>query len=105
MFCDREFSIERYVDYLLDVPMYFIIRNKYIDLTGHTFRDLMDGKIKKMDVTFSDWENHTTTIFTEVRLKIIEVRGADGGHGQEFVLCLRFGLEFYMMRKFLMKFG
>ena len=81
MFCDKEFSIEKYVDYLLDVPMYFIIRNnKYIDLTGHTFRDLMDGKIKKMDATFSDWENHITTIFTEVRLKkIIEVRGADGG--------------------------
>ena len=81
MFCDEEFSIEKYVDYLLDVPMYFIIRNnKYIDLTGHTFRDLMDGKIKKMDATFSDWENHITTIFTEVRLKkIIEVRGADGG--------------------------
>ena len=56
MFCDKEFSIEKYVDYLLDVPMYFIIRNnKYIDLTGHTFRDLMDGKIKKMDATFSDW--------------------------------------------------
>ena len=61
--------------------MYFLIRNnKYIELTGNTFRDLMDGKIKKMDATFSDWENHITTIFTEVRLKkIIEVRGADGG--------------------------
>ena len=60
--------------------MYFIIRNnKYIDLTGHTFRDLMDGKIKKMDAKFSDWENHITTIFTEVRLKkIIEVRGGWG---------------------------
>ena len=81
IFCSQEFSFERYVDYLLDIPMYFIIRdNKYIDLTNYTFKDLMNGKIKNLKASFADWENHITTIFTEVRLKkIIEVRGADGG--------------------------
>ena len=81
MFCDQNFSFERYVDYLLDVPMYFVIRNnKYIDVTGYTFNDLIYGKINNLKASFTDWENHITTIFTEVRLKkIIEVRGADGG--------------------------
>ena len=81
IFCSQEFSFERYVDYLLDIPMYFIVRdNKYIDLTNYTFKDLMNGKIKNLKASFADWENHITTIFTEVRLKkIIEVRGADGG--------------------------
>ena len=47
IFCDKDFSFERYVDYLLDVPMYFIIRdNKYIELNNYTFKDLMNGKIK-----------------------------------------------------------
>ena len=81
IFCDKDFSFEMYVDYLLDVPMYFVIRNnKYVELNGYTFRDLMDGKIKNLKANYADWENHITTIFTEVRLKkIIEVRGADGG--------------------------
>ena len=81
IFSDQNFSFERYVDYLLDVPMYFVIRNnEYVNLTGYTFRDFMKGKIKNLKATFADWENHITTIFTEVRLKkIIEVRGADGG--------------------------
>ena len=103
IFCSQEFSFERYVDYLLDVPMYFVIRdNKYIDLTGYTFKDLIYGKIKNLKASFADWENHITTIFTEVRLKkIIEVRGADGGPWSRVLLYQLFGQEYCMMMKFL----
>ena len=84
IFYDDDFSFEKYVDYILDVPMYFIIRNnKYIDFTGYSFKDFLENRIKKFQnfkASFRDWENHITTIFTEVRLKkIIELRGADGG--------------------------
>ena len=77
----EDFSFEKYVDYLTNIPMYFVIRgDNYVDVTGYTFNDLMEGKIKNLKANFKDWENHITTIFTEVRLKkIIEVRGADGG--------------------------
>lgn len=81
---EKNFSFERYVDYLLDVPMYFIIRNnKYIDMSGLTFRDYLDGKTKfndKYEPHIQDWELHITTVFPEVRLKsFLELRGADGG--------------------------
>ncbi len=74
-----DFSFEDYVDYLLDVPMYFIIRNnKYIDLTGLTFRDFLKSDLH--NPCLEDWKIHSTTVFPEVRLKsFIEVRGADGG--------------------------
>ncbi|KAJ7941026.1 Glutamate--cysteine ligase, chloroplastic, partial [Quillaja saponaria] len=75
---------ERYVDYALDVPMYFVYRKKkYIDCTGMTFRDFMAGELPCIPgelPTLNDWENHLTTIFPEVRLKrYLEMRGADGG--------------------------
>ncbi|TQD79096.1 hypothetical protein C1H46_035353 [Malus baccata] len=75
---------EQYVDYALDVPMYFVYRNKkYIDCTGMTFRDFLVGKLPCIPgelPTLNDWENHLTTIFPEVRLKrYLEMRGADGG--------------------------
>jgi len=75
---------EQYVDYALDVPMYFVYRNKkYIDCTGMSFRDFMQGKLPQAPgelPTLNDWENHLTTIFPEVRLKrYLEMRGADGG--------------------------
>jgi len=81
---DECFSFERYVDYLLDVPMYFAIRNnKYLNFCGHSFRHFMEGKIKKFPnliANISDWNVHMTTVFPEVRLKaFIELRGADGG--------------------------
>ena len=81
MFNDKSFSFEQYVDYLLKIPMYFVIRNnRYINLAGNSFKNFVDGKIKNLKASFKDWENHITTVFTEVRLKkIIEVRGADGG--------------------------
>lgn len=78
------FGFERYVDYALDVPMYFVFRNgRYIDVTGQSFRDFMEGKLRGAEgetPTRGDWINHLTTIFPEARLKnYIEMRGADGG--------------------------
>jgi len=74
----------RYVDYALDVPMYFVKRgDRYIDVAGKSFRDLMAGRIAELPgerATISDWANHLTTIFPEVRLKrYLEMRGADAG--------------------------
>jgi glutamate--cysteine ligase len=78
------FGFERYVDYALDVPMYFVYRQgKYIDVAGKSFRDFLAGRVpelKGMEPTMSDWADHLTTIFPEVRLKtFLEMRGADGG--------------------------
>ena len=78
------FGFEQYVDYALDVPMYFVYRNdRYIDVTGQSFRDFMVGKLRGLEgetPTRGDWINHLTTIFPEARLKnYIEMRGADGG--------------------------
>ncbi|KAF8396867.1 hypothetical protein HHK36_018502 [Tetracentron sinense] len=75
---------EQYVDYALDVPMYFVYRNKkYIACSGMSFRDFLAGKLPPIPgelPTLNDWENHLTTIFPEVRLKrYLEMRGADGG--------------------------
>jgi glutamate--cysteine ligase len=77
-------GFERYVDYALDVPMYFVKRGQeYIDVAGQSFRDLMRGKLPALPgqrATLSDWANHVSTIFPEVRLKrYLEMRGADGG--------------------------
>src|SRR5215471_13385529 len=77
-------GFERWVDYALDVPMYFIKRgDRYIDVAGRSFRDLMAGKLNELPgerATVSDWANHLSTIFPEVRLKrYLEMRGADGG--------------------------
>src|SRR6201996_3695682 len=77
-------SFERYVDYALDVPMYFVYRDgKYIDVSGKSFRDFLARKIPEVkDITpmMSDWADHLTTIFPEVRLKkFLEMRGADAG--------------------------
>jgi len=78
------FGFERYVDYMLDVPMYFVYRDgAYIDATGQSFRDFLDGKLAALPgepPTLKDWEDHLTTAFPEVRLKsYLEMRGADGG--------------------------
>ena len=80
-------GFERYADYALDVPMYFIYRDgKYIDVAGSSFRDFLDGRVSELKgVTpmMSDWADHLTTIFPEVRLKrFLEMRGADGGSWQ-----------------------
>jgi glutamate--cysteine ligase len=77
-------GFERWVDYALDVPMYFVKRGeRYIDVAGKSFRDLMAGKLAAVPgghATISDWANHLTTLFPEVRLKrYLEMRGADAG--------------------------
>jgi glutamate--cysteine ligase len=81
---DEGFGFERWVDYLLDVPMYFSYRDgRYIDLAGRSFRDFLAGKLPELPgalPTLKDWADHTTTAFPEVRLKkYLEMRGADGG--------------------------
>ncbi len=78
------FGYERYVDYLIDVPMYFSYRNgEYIDLAGRSFRKFLAGELDELRgelPTIRDWNDHMTTAFPEVRLKkYLEMRGADGG--------------------------
>ena len=78
------FGYERYCDYALDVPMYFVFRDgKYIDAAGQSFRDFLDGKLSVLPgekPTRADWTDHLSTAFPEVRLKsFLEMRGADGG--------------------------
>jgi glutamate--cysteine ligase len=78
------FGYERYCDYALDVPMYFVFRDgKYIDAAGLSFRDFLDGKLPQLPgekPTLADWTDHLSTAFPEVRLKsFLEMRGADGG--------------------------
>jgi len=78
------FGYERYVDYLLDVPMYFSYRDgEYVDAAGKSFRDFLAGKLDVLPgalPTVRDWNDHMTTAFPEVRLKkYLEMRGADGG--------------------------
>ncbi len=77
-------GFERYVDYALDVPMYLVYRDgKYIDASGQSFKDFIAGKLPALPgekPVMSDWTDHISTIFPEVRLKtFLEMRGADGG--------------------------
>jgi glutamate--cysteine ligase len=77
-------SFERYVDYALSVPMYFVKRGDiYHDVAGADFRDLLEGRLAKLpgeQATLADWADHLSTIFPEVRLKrYLEMRGADAG--------------------------
>ena len=77
-------GFERWVEYALDVPMYFVYRNgKYIDALGLSFRDFLKGELPALPgetPTLSDWADHLTTIFPEARIKkYMEMRGADGG--------------------------
>ncbi|KIN62121.1 Glutamate-cysteine ligase [Sulfitobacter noctilucicola] len=78
------FGFERWVEYALDVPMYFVYRDgKYVDALGMSFRDFLEGKLPALPgetPTLSDWADHLTTAFPEARMKkFIEMRGADGG--------------------------
>ena len=77
-------GFEAYTDFALDVPMYFVRRaGRYIDAAGQSFRDFLAGRLPALPgerPSLSDWEDHLTTIFTDVRLKrYLEMRGADGG--------------------------
>jgi glutamate--cysteine ligase len=78
------FGFERYVDWVLDVPMYFVYRKgRYVDVSGQSFRAFLDGRLPGLPgeyPTLSDWADHLTTAFPEVRLKrYLEMRGADAG--------------------------
>jgi glutamate--cysteine ligase len=78
------FGFERWADYALDVPMYFVYRDGvYVDALGQSFRDFLQGRLPALPgetPTLSDWADHLTTIFPEARIKkFIEMRGADGG--------------------------
>ena len=78
------FGYERYADYMLDVPMYFVYRDgRYIDAAGLSFRDFLKGELGVLPgekPTLDDWNDHLSTAFPEVRLKtFLEMRGADGG--------------------------
>jgi glutamate--cysteine ligase len=77
-------GFERYADYALAVPMYFIYRDgRYIDVAGASFKDFLDGRLSELPgerPTLADWSDHLTTLFPEVRMKqFLEMRGADGG--------------------------
>ena len=81
---DDDFGYARWVDYILDVPMYFLHRGEdYLDVSGLSFRDFMAGSLPGFEGQFpsmADFEDHVTTAFPEVRLKgYLEMRGADGG--------------------------
>ena len=78
------FGYERYCDYMLDVPMYFVYRDgNYIDVAGESFHAFLEGKLPQIPgekPTVTDWTDHLSTAFPEVRLKsFLEMRGADGG--------------------------
>ena len=85
----EDFNFESYVDYALNIPMYFIKRNKeYIDMTGLTFSDFLRGKKNKLNKnykpTIKDWSDHITTLFPQVRLKqYLEVRSMDACSWQQ----------------------
>ncbi|MEM9168758.1 MAG: glutamate--cysteine ligase [Pseudomonadota bacterium] len=81
---DDGFGFERYADYMLDVPMYFLYRDgRYLDASGQSFRDLMAGRLPARPGArphLGDWQDHLSTAFPEVRLKqFLEMRGADSG--------------------------
>ncbi|RZO28180.1 MAG: glutamate--cysteine ligase [SAR116 cluster bacterium] len=81
---DDYFGYEQWIDYILDVPMYFLHRgDDYIDVAGRSFRDFMDGMLTGFEgqmPSMGDFQDHITTAFPEVRLKrFLEMRGADGG--------------------------
>lgn len=81
---DEGFGFEQYADHALDVPMYFVIRDKqYVNVAGESFRDFLDGNLPQLPgekPTIKDWEDHLSILFPEVRLKqFLEMRGADMG--------------------------
>ena len=81
---DPGMGYERWVDWVLDVPMYFVYRDgKYINALGQSFRDFLARKLPALPgevPTLSDWADHLTTVFPEARIKqFIEMRGADAG--------------------------
>jgi len=92
MIFDDNFGFAHYMEWLLDAPMYFVIRDgNYIDCAGQSFRDFLQGKLASLPCQFptmDDWELHATTVYPEVRLKsFLEMRGADAG-GKPWICAL-----------------
>ncbi|MCB1528264.1 MAG: glutamate--cysteine ligase [Hyphomicrobiaceae bacterium] len=92
---DAGMGYEAYVDYALNVPMYFVYRDgNYIDVAGRSFRDFMAGRLPGLEgvyPTLDDWSDHLTTLFPEVRMKrFLEMRGADGGRWGRIVALSAF---------------
>jgi len=89
------FGFEAYADYALDVPMYFVIRDRqYVNVAGESFRDFLEGRLPQLPgekPTIKDWEDHLSTLFPEVRLKqFLEMRGADMGDAAHVVALSAF---------------
>jgi glutamate--cysteine ligase len=80
---DDGFGFEAYARWALRVPMYFVKRERYVDVAGRSFEQFMRGELPELPdsrPTLKDWADHLTTAFPEVRLKrFLEMRGADGG--------------------------
>ena len=78
---NKSFNFEKYTDYALNVPMYFVTReHKYIDMTKYTFKEYLEGNRTdiKHEVTMKDWEDHLSTLFPQARLKqYLEIRSMD----------------------------
>lgn len=92
---DGDFGFQAYVDWVLDVPMYFVYRDgKYINALGQSFRDFLRGELPALPgekPTLSDWADHMTTVFPEARVKkYIEMRGADCGDQAHIVALSAF---------------
>ncbi|GAD11461.1 gamma-glutamylcysteine synthetase [Gluconobacter frateurii NBRC 103465] len=91
LFFAEDFSFEKYVDWALDVPMYFVARDgKNIDVSGGSFRRWLNGEaqpgLEGLTPTIGDFEDHLTTVFPDVRLKqFLEMRGADAGKPEMMV--------------------
>ncbi|HET9018618.1 MAG TPA: glutamate--cysteine ligase, partial [Acetobacteraceae bacterium] len=84
VFFEDGFGFDRYVEWVLDVPMYFVNRGgHYVDMAGQSFRRFMDGAFADGPAgraTVGDFADHLTTVFTDVRMKrFLEMRGADAG--------------------------
>lgn len=74
-------SFDHYVEYLLDVPMFFVRRDdRYVDVSGRSFRELLEGRVEGLQATQGDWELHMSTAFPDIRMKrYIETRTTDAG--------------------------
>ncbi len=101
---DQGFGFEQYVDYMLDVPMYFVYRDgRYIDVAGQSFRAFLEGRLPGLPgeiPNLSDWNDHLTTAFPEVRLKrFLEMRGADSGPWREICALPAFWTGLYYDRQ------
>ena len=105
---DPAFGYEQWIDYILDVPMYFLHRGEdYVDVAGKSFRDYLAGTLEGFEgqpPNLADFEDHITTAFPEVRLKqYLEMRGADSGSWANICALPAYWVGLYMMRKRFMR--